>query len=68
MIPLEEALDDLAESIDDFFGYFKDDPSKTTLHPAFGDLNRAEWIQLHHKHVIHHMKQFGLISKPESHS
>jgi hypothetical protein len=31
------------------------------LHPAFGDLNFTEWVQLHHKHVTHHLKQFGLI-------
>lgn len=58
---MQEAMDDLTNSIADFFGFFKDDPSKTTLHPAFGELNFDEWVQLHYKHVIHHLKQFGLI-------
>jgi hypothetical protein len=65
-LPLEysnmnEAMDDLKRSVDDFFNFFKNDPSKTTLHPAFGDLNFTEWVQLHHKHVTHHLKQFGLL-------
>ena len=58
---MQEALDDLTKSVDDFFAFFKDDPSRTTLHPAFGELNFNEWVQLHHKHVTHHLKQFGLI-------
>ena len=58
---MNEAMDDLQKSVDDFFEFFKDDPSKTTLHTAFGDLNFDEWVQLHHKHVTHHAKQFGLI-------
>ena len=59
---MDEALDHLGKSVDDFFDFFKDDPTKTTLHPAFGELNFDEWIQLHHKHVTHHLKQFGLIN------
>lgn len=58
---IEEATDDLEKSIADFFILFKDDPGKTTLHPAFGELNFNEWIQLHHKHITHHLKQFGLL-------
>lgn len=58
---MQEAIDVLKKSVDDFFEFFKDDPSKTTLHPAFGELNFDEWVQLHHKHVTHHLKQFGLI-------
>jgi len=58
---MQEAIDDLTKSVDDFFAFFKDDPSRTTLHPAFGELDFNEWVQLHHKHVTHHLKQFGLI-------
>jgi len=63
---MPEAINDLTKSVDDFFAFFKDDPSKTTLHPAFGELNFNEWVQLHHKHVTHHLKQFGLIENPIS--
>ncbi len=58
---MKDAIDDLKDSVNNFFEYFKDHPSKTTLHPAFGELNFDEWVQLHYKHVIHHLKQFGLI-------
>jgi len=54
-----DAIDKLEEEVNDFFTYFKDDPEKRTLHPAFGELNFEEWVQLHHKHAKHHLKQFG---------
>ena len=60
---MHEAMNDLKKSIDDFFEFFKNSTSKTTLHPAFGDLNFDEWVQLHNKHTTHHLKQFGLIEK-----
>jgi len=56
----EEAIDRLDTSVQEFFDFFRDDPEKKTLHPVFGDLNFAEWVQLHHKHVIHHLRQFGV--------
>ncbi len=55
-----EAKEMLKKSVDDFFEYFRKKPSATTLHPAFGELNKEEWILLHYKHVAHHLKQFGL--------
>ena len=58
---MQQALDELTKSKNDFFEFFKDDASKTTLHPAFGELNFDEWVQLHHKHAVHHLKQFGLM-------
>ena len=58
---MQEALEKLKKSVDEFFEFFKNDPDKKTLHPAFGDLNFDEWVQLHHKHITHHLKQFGLI-------
>ena len=58
---MQKATDELKKSVADFFEFFKDDSFKTTLHPAFGELNFDEWVQLHHKHVTHHLKQFGLM-------
>ena len=58
---MQQAIDNLDKSVKDFFTFFKEDPAKTTLHPAFGDLNFVEWVQLHNKHVTHHLKQFGLM-------
>lgn len=57
---MEEALEKLEESISAFENYFKEDGSKTTLHPVFGELNFEEWVLLHYKHVRHHLRQFGV--------
>jgi oxepin-CoA hydrolase/3-oxo-5,6-dehydrosuberyl-CoA semialdehyde dehydrogenase len=59
---MEEAMKVLEKSLNNFFIYFSENPDKKTLHPVFGELNFAEWVQLHHKHVTHHLKQFGLIA------
>jgi DinB family protein len=55
-----EARKELAQEVNDFFDFFRDNPDKTTLHPVFGDLNFSEWVLLHFKHVKHHLKQFGI--------
>ena len=59
---MDEAIKALEKSVHYFFTYFSENPDKKTLHPVFGELNFAEWVQLHHKHIIHHLKQFGLIA------
>ena len=58
---LAEAKQNLRQSVNDFNAYFQEDDSKKTLHPAFGMLNYDEWVRLHYKHVVHHLKQFGLV-------
>ena len=58
---MEEAISNLDQSIQDFIEYFKADPSITTVHPVFGPLNFDEWVQLHYKHVHHHLRQFELV-------
>lgn len=58
---LQEALTKLAESIAGFETYFNDGTGKKTLHPVFGELNYEEWVLLHYKHVMHHLRQFGLL-------
>lgn len=55
----EEALNVLKKSIRDFQEKFRDDPTVKTIHPVFGPLDYSEWIQLHHKHCAHHLRQFG---------
>lgn len=57
---MQEALQGLEKSIDEFFSFFSDNAEKKTVHPVFGELNFAEWVQLHHKHIKHHLKQFNL--------
>jgi hypothetical protein len=58
---MEEAVNNLQRSIDEFVGFFKNNPGKRTMHPAFGELNFDEWVLLHYKHVTHHMRQFELM-------
>ena len=56
------AMEKLQQAVQDFVNYFKNEPGKKTLHPVFGMLNFDEWVLLHYKHVIHHMKQFNLVA------
>ncbi len=58
---MEAALEKLASAISDFENYFNADTEKKTMHPVFGELNYAEWVLFHYKHVTHHLRQFGLI-------
>lgn len=55
-----EAVSALDKSVKSFFDYFEKNEGATAPHPAFGYLNYAEWIQIHHKHLTHHLRQFGL--------
>lgn len=57
---MDESAADLERQVQYFFKYFSGDEEKKTLHPVFGELNFEEWVQLHHKHVKHHLKQFGV--------
>lgn len=58
----DAAVNDLEKEIKDFIEQFTKDPGLTTQHPVFGDLNFEEWVLLHYKHVVHHLKQFGLMN------
>lgn len=58
---MHESVSDLEKQVQYFFEYFSTDREKKTLHPVFGELNFEEWVQLHHKHVKHHLKQFGAV-------
>lgn len=58
---MNEAIDNLTNSIAAFQNYFADSSNEKTLHPVFGELNYEEWVLLHYKHVSHHLKQFGMV-------
>jgi hypothetical protein len=60
-ITMQNAIEELKTETNEFFNFFKENKLKTTLHPAFGELNFDEWVLLHYKHLHHHAKQFGLI-------
>ena len=57
---LAAAKENFKSSVNDFAGHFSEDEMKKTLHPVFGMLNYDEWVLLHYKHVLHHLKQFNL--------
>jgi hypothetical protein len=56
----EAAVGKLQEELIYFFEVFEKDPGKKTNHPAFGELNFEENIQIMHKHALHHLRQFGV--------
>lgn len=58
---LKAAIDALFSEIDDFYSFFAQNPGATPTHLYFSHLNREEWEVLHHKHILHHFEQFGLI-------
>jgi hypothetical protein len=58
----EAATIQLKNTVIAFFDYFESNPLLTTMHPVFGELNFNEWIMLHHKHVLHHLRQFQLLA------
>ena len=56
----EAAIGKLQEELIYFFETFENEPAKKTIHPAFGELNFEENIQIMHKHALHHLRQFGI--------
>ena len=56
----EAAVGKLQEELIYFFEVFENEPDKKTVHPAFGELNFEENIQIMHKHALHHLRQFGI--------
>ena len=60
-VTMDEAKQKLAEAIAFFESYFTSNEGTKTMHPVFGELNYAEWVLMHYKHVTHHLRQFGLL-------
>jgi hypothetical protein len=57
---VQAAIGKLQEELIYFFEAFEKDPQLKTVHPAFGELDFNENIQVMHKHALHHLKQFGI--------
>ena len=45
-------------TLDLFVRYTQENPPKA--HPAFGELSREHWGVLTHRHIDHHLTQFGV--------
>tara|TARA_R110002020_G_scaffold436289_4_gene646497 strand:+ start:689 stop:1135 length:447 start_codon:yes stop_codon:yes gene_type:complete len=57
---LDDAKQQLLDSIIAYNTFFESSPDFTTVHPRFGKLNYSEWEKFHPKHFEHHFKQFGI--------
>lgn len=55
-----DATQELKDEISHFFEVFRSSPDKKITNPFFGVLGYEEWVQLLHKHCLHHLKQFGI--------
>ena len=58
---IQEAIDDLVFQIQYFVKVFEGNPTKTVVHPFFGELDFDYWKKFQVKHFTHHFKQFGLV-------
>lgn len=56
----DEAIFRLNVEIAYFIRHFEENPNIIITNPFFGDLNFEEWVQLLHKHILHHLRQFGV--------
>ena len=57
---IEDAISQVESSLSEFVRYYGENPSATAVNPLFGEMNYEQWIQLLHKHSIHHLKQFSV--------
>lgn len=58
---IQEAIDDLVYQIHYFVKVFEGNPTKTVVHPFFGELDFNYWKKFQVKHFTHHFKQFQLV-------
>ncbi len=58
-VKISDAIAELESEIKDFEKHFASFPDARITNAFFGDLNYEEWVQLLHKHSMHHLKQFG---------
>jgi hypothetical protein len=57
---IQAAIGKLQEEVIAFFETFDKNPGLKTVHPVFGELDFNENVQLLYKHMLHHLKQFGV--------
>ena len=60
---MQDALAELRGEIAHFFKVFETTPDRQITNPLFGDLSYNMWVQLLHKHAIHHLNQYGFQPK-----
>jgi hypothetical protein len=58
---VEDAIKELESELKDFKNHFEKNPESKITNAFFGHLNFEEWIQMLHKHAVHHLKQFRAV-------
>lgn len=58
-VSVSNAIAELESELINFEKHFTANPDSRITNAFFGDLNYDEWVQLLHKHSMHHLKQFG---------
>ncbi len=61
---VDDAIGELKLEIAEFIEVFDQDKQKTITNPFFGDLNFEQWTALLYKHMLHHLRQFGVVPEP----
>lgn len=57
----DDAIGELQQELNEFVDVFDQDKQKTITNPFFGDLNFDQWTALLYKHMLHHLRQFGVV-------
>ena len=58
---MQSAIGELQNELNCFFDEFPRNPELKTVNAFFGELDYDMNVQFLHKHVTHHLKQFGLV-------
>lgn len=59
---LKAAVEQLKDEISNFYAFHDSNPGIRFFHPAFGMLNKEEWLLFQTKHIGHHLRQFALLN------
>ncbi|MEM9998353.1 MAG: hypothetical protein AAF809_11680 [Bacteroidota bacterium] len=59
---LDAARTKLMDHVERYEAHWTAHPDATHVHPYFGPLGQDGWARFHHKHVRHHLTQFGLLA------
>jgi|GEM_PF-341113 len=53
----------LKKSFIKYTHWLKENPTAITPHGFLGDITAAQWLQVHSRHLDHHLSQFGVIEE-----
>ncbi len=60
MLSMDHACEAVEAALYVFFDRFSGRTHEHEIHPVFGPLVYEDWVILHYKHFLHHLRQFGL--------